>query len=92
MQRILDPGHTGLEECFGHAWHSCGKDVYWGESSDTGVYHFRGRNLSIESGAWNGGHIMLGSSHLWVDSIGRLRIKGSAPTSETDGTVVGTQS
>jgi hypothetical protein len=28
---------------------------------------------------------------LWVDSTGRLRIKTSAPTSDTDGTVVGTQ-
>jgi len=28
---------------------------------------------------------------LWVDSSGRLRIKSGAPTSDTDGTVVGTQ-
>ena len=30
--------------------------------------------------------------YLWVDSTGRLRIKNAAPTSDTDGTIVGTQS
>lgn len=32
-----------------------------------------------------------GSQYIWVDSTGDLRIKSSAPTSDTDGTVVGTQ-
>jgi hypothetical protein len=32
-----------------------------------------------------------GTYSLWVDSSGRLRIKSTAPTSDTDGTVVGTQ-
>ena len=42
--------------------------------------------------AWNGAHLVLGAYHLWVDSAtGKLYIKGSAPTSATDGTVVGTQ-
>lgn len=36
--------------------------------------------------------LRLGSYHLWVDTSGRLRIKNGAPTSDTDGTVVGTQS
>lgn len=40
---------------------------------------------------WNTSHIVIGIYHLWVDSTGRLRIKNSAPTSDTDGTVVGTQ-
>jgi hypothetical protein len=31
-------------------------------------------------------------AYLWADSTGDLRIKTSAPTSDTDGTVVGTQS
>jgi hypothetical protein len=35
--------------------------------------------------------IAFGSQFLWVDSSGRLRIKSGAPTSDTDGTVVGTQ-
>lgn len=33
----------------------------------------------------------LGTYRLWVDSSGRLRIKSTAPTSDTDGTIVGTQ-
>ncbi|HCA53065.1 MAG TPA: hypothetical protein DEP24_09380 [Mycobacterium sp.] len=44
------------------------------------------------NGGWDGEHIVLGSYRLWVDSTGDLRIKSSAPTSDTDGTVVGTQS
>lgn len=35
--------------------------------------------------------IAFGSQFLWVDSAGKLRIKSGAPTSDTDGTVVGTQ-
>lgn len=41
--------------------------------------------------AWNAAHLKLGTYHLWVDGSGRLRIKASAPASDTDGTVVGTQ-
>lgn len=41
--------------------------------------------------AWNGDHIVLGIYHLWVDATGALRIKNSAPASDLDGTVVGTQ-
>lgn len=42
-------------------------------------------------GTWNASHLKLGTYHIWVDSSGRLRIKSTAPTSDTDGTVVGTQ-
>lgn len=35
--------------------------------------------------------LYLGAFALWVDSTGDLRIKSGAPTSDTDGTVVGTQ-
>jgi hypothetical protein len=42
-------------------------------------------------GAWNSTHIILGAYHLWIDATGRLRVKSSAPVSDTDGTVVGTQ-
>lgn len=42
--------------------------------------------------AWNGNHLLLGAYHVWVDNSGRLRIKSGAPTSDVDGTVVGTQS
>lgn len=49
-------------------------------------------SFKVGSGAWNGGHLMIGSYHLWVDATGDLRIKSSAPASDLDGTVVGTQS
>jgi hypothetical protein len=35
--------------------------------------------------------LQLASYYLWVDATGDLRIKPGAPTSDTDGTVVGTQ-
>lgn len=40
---------------------------------------------------WSDGHLQLGPYHLWVDDTGRLRVKNGAPTSATDGTVVGAQ-
>jgi Pectate lyase superfamily protein len=43
-------------------------------------------------GTYNGGLLRLGAYRLWVDSTGDLRIKNGAPSSDTDGTVVGTQS
>jgi hypothetical protein len=33
----------------------------------------------------------LGNYYLWVDGSGKLRIKSGVPTSDGDGTVVGTQ-
>lgn len=48
--------------------------------------------VTIGDGAWNGMPVRLGAYRLWVDGSGRLRIKNSAPTSDTDGTIVGTQS
>jgi hypothetical protein len=41
---------------------------------------------------FSGNHLILGIYHIWVDSTGNLRIKGSVPTSDADGTVVGAQS
>ena len=46
----------------------------------------------IGSGAYNSGHLLIGNYHLWIDVSDRLRIKSSAPTSDTDGVVVGSQS
>jgi hypothetical protein len=43
-------------------------------------------------GTWNGGHLILGTQHIWADSTGDIRIKDGAPTSDTDGVVLGTQS
>lgn len=47
--------------------------------------------LRAMGGAWNSGPLRLGAHYLWVDATGALRIKSSAPTSDTDGAVVGTQ-
>lgn len=47
-----------------------------------------GRNAA---GGWSDPHTTVGPYHLWVDTSGRLRIKNGAPTSDTDGTVVGAQ-
>jgi len=43
------------------------------------------------SAFWGRPGLLLDSYYLWVDAAGRLRIKNGAPTSDTDGTVVGTQ-
>lgn len=41
-------------------------------------------------GTWNGGHLLFGTSHLWRDSGGLWRAKdASAPTSDTDGNIIG---
>lgn len=52
-------------------------------------------SLSTGGSAWNqtsgGAPLTIGVYQLWVDANGRLRIKGGAPTSDTDGTIVGTQ-
>lgn len=41
---------------------------------------------------WNGASVFqLGTYRLWVDATGDLRIKNGAPTTDLDGTVVGTQ-
>ncbi|QBQ98164.1 hypothetical protein E1956_13930 [Paraburkholderia pallida] len=57
-----------------------------------------GKWLTIEKlptygSAWNGTTpFKLGNYYLWVDTSQRLRIKNSAPASDTDGIVVGSQS
>lgn len=69
-----------------------------GADDDTFLINEGDGNLRIANGDvgnWEKGHKVFdeGTSryHLWVDSSGRLRIKSGAPTSSTDGTVVGTQ-
>lgn len=72
--------------------------VYLGSSIDTVIQQKAadvagmgtGDSFQVD-GTWNGGRLRLGTYHLWVDGSGRLRIKSSAPASDTDGTVVGTQ-
>jgi len=36
--------------------------------------------------------LRLGVYYIWIDSTGDARIKSSAPTSDTDGSIIGTQS
>jgi hypothetical protein len=49
------------------------------------------QQVDIGEAGWDFSPLQLGSYHFWVDASGRLRIKNGAPTSDTDGTVVGTQ-
>ena len=49
-------------------------------------------NMKIRSGGYNNGHLLLGNYHLWIDSTGNLRLNNGAPNTDSDGTVVGTQS
>lgn len=58
-----------------------------------GSLQFEQGDLQMKSEAWDGGTLIrMGDYRLWVDSAGRLRIKDGDPTSDTDGTIVGTQS
>lgn len=77
------------------------KDVLLGDGAstpDAGIRRVAANQVGPRSGdffnagsVWNGSHLVMGAYHLWVTSTGVLRIKSSAPTSDTDGTVVGTQ-
>jgi len=49
-------------------------------------------DFQLDESAWNQSRLRLGAYYLWVDATGDLRIKSGAPTSDTDGTIVGTQS
>lgn len=43
-------------------------------------------------GTYNAANLLtLGTYRIWPDSSGRLRIKNGVPTSDTDGTIIGTQ-
>jgi len=67
-------------------------------TASTAAQDFGGIKASFESAVFESrlhshfaAPLNLGGYRLWVDSSGRLRIKNGAPTSDTDGTVVGTQ-
>ncbi len=67
---------------------------YKARGSDTNInlgLSPKGAGVIQIGGVWNGAHLVMNTTHLWVDGTGRLRIKSSAPTSDTDGTVVGAQ-
>jgi hypothetical protein len=63
------------------------------ETANSAVRKATSHSFSDKSGActWNSGYVYFGVHVLWVDATGRLRIKNGLPTSNTDGTVVGTQ-
>jgi hypothetical protein len=48
--------------------------------------------LTTNDYRWNYGHLILGTYHIWVSSAGKLMIQNGAPTSDTNGTVIGSQS
>lgn len=48
-------------------------------------------HFGTKSAAWDSPHFQMGNFHLWVDATGKLRIKNGTPTSDLDGTIVGTQ-
>jgi hypothetical protein len=77
-------------------------DLRWGSGSGavdvslvrlSSVQLGTGTNVGFRAGggAWDNGHLALGNYRVWVDATGDLRIKNGAPTGDTDGTVVGTQ-
>ena len=51
----------------------------------------KNQTLSLSNAAWNQSLLNLGSYNFWVDGTGRFRIKSGTPSSDTDGSVVGTQ-
>jgi hypothetical protein len=57
-------------------------------SHETSSYMQRGLEMD---GLHNRGALVLRGYHIWVDGTGDLRINSGAPSSDTDGTVVGTQ-
>jgi len=61
-------------------------------SVDSNGRLYTGINVETGESAWNFDPLKLGDYVLWVDATGDLRIKNGSPTSDTDGTIVGTQS
>lgn len=51
-----------------------------------------GDNFKIGAGGYDGGHLVLGTYHIFVGSGGKLYMKNGVPTSSTDGEIIGTQS
>jgi hypothetical protein len=74
---IHSPGTADVNTQFG----GVGNSILNGQTGD----------CIVGNAAFNGQRLRLGSYYFWVDASGRLRIKSSAPTTDTDGTVVGTQ-
>lgn len=77
-------------------------DIFWNLDTGTGntsdssfMYQREGNDIGgfmYDATITNTAALRIGAYYLWVDSTGDLRIKSSAPTSDTDGDVVGSQS
>ncbi len=48
-------------------------------------------SAKVGTGAWDGGHLIMGNYHLWIDTFGKLRIKNGIPGADQDGWIVGQQ-
>lgn len=59
-----------------------------GTSTLNGPVTVNGGNVTIQTGAWNDDHIVMGTYHIW-NNAGELRIKNGAPTSAGDGAAIG---
>jgi hypothetical protein len=85
--------NTGLDYTapfFGEAYVcDTGGNIVAGMSGQTG--RVTGNSFVSAGSAYSLPPLILGNYYLWVDSSGRLRIKSSTPTSDTDGEVVGAQ-
>lgn len=81
-KEVITSGIKESRHAVGHKW-----------ADMAGNYHMQldAAGLVLNGGGWNTRHLMLGGTHLWVDGTAKLRIKFGAPTSDTDGAVVGAQ-
>lgn len=59
-------------------------------SSENGMV-FEG-GIFLYENSWEKNFLRLGNYNLWIDGSGKLRMKNGQPSSDSDGTVVGTQS
>lgn len=73
-----------------HAFGSATPDVILQRATANRLDLATGDSFKLD-GTWNGGHLIMGTVHYWNDATGKFRLKDGAPTSDTDGTIVGTQ-
>ena len=69
-----------------------GKDVFWGEPNDTGIYRFRGRDLTIENGVLKIGSNTVIDSSRNLTNIGTISSGAITATSfavSSDSTITG---
>jgi hypothetical protein len=65
---------------------------YFVHNKNGGVDYSMANHEAFTSNWSFGGKLQLDSYQFWIDRSGKLRIKNGSPTSDTDGTVVGSQS